>query len=265
MLNAENIVVHLNRRAIVKDISLTAKAGDVTCIVGPNGSGKTTLLKALTGELPFTGRVTLNDADISAASPAELAGWRAVLPQSASLSFPFTVHEVVRLGLVDGIYAPQHAAARVDEALAAVGLSGFGGWFYQELSGGEAQRVQLARVLAQVWEPILAGKPRCLFLDEPISSLDIKHQLQVLELASSYAHRGAAVIAILHDLNLTAHFADHVVLLHQGERYAFGPAREVLTSENLEAVYGCPMAVGVAPPGQKFFILPQLPPIGPSR
>ncbi len=186
----------------------------------------------------------------------ELASLRGVLPQSANLSFPFTVHEVVRLGLTTGIQTGADSGSRVDQALAAVDLQGFGGRFYQELSGGEQQRVQLARVLTQVWEPVFEGKPRCLFLDEPISSLDIRHQLQIMQIARRYAEAGGGVIAILHDLNLTAHFADHVVLMSGGRVHASGHPHAVLTPSNLEAVYGCPMAVGTVPAGMDFFVLP---------
>jgi iron complex transport system ATP-binding protein len=213
MLDARNIHVRLGKTDILHGIDMQAAKEQFTVIIGPNGSGKTTLLRALTGEIGFKGSVSLNGVDIASTRPVELASLRGVLPQSANLSFPFTVHEVVRLGLTTGIQTGADAGRRVDQALAAVDLQGFGGRFYQELSGGEQQRVQLARVLTQVWEPVFDGMPRCLFLDEPISSLDIRHQLQIMQIARRYAEAGGGVIAILHDLNLTAHFADHVVLM----------------------------------------------------
>ncbi|WP_417433686.1 heme ABC transporter ATP-binding protein [Hoeflea sp.] len=256
MLEAKNIHVRLGKTPILRGIDMQAAKDQFTVIIGPNGSGKTTLLRALTGEIGFEGEVRLNGIDIASARPLDLASLRGVLPQSASLSFPFTVHEVVRLGLTTGIQTVVDAGGRVEEALAAVDMDGFGGRFYQELSGGEQQRVQLARVLTQVWEPVFDGKPRCLFLDEPISSLDIKHQLQIMQIAQRYANAGGGVIAILHDLNLTAHFADHVVLMSQGRVHASGAPQEVLTPSNLETVYGCPMAVGSVPEGMDFFVLP---------
>jgi iron complex transport system ATP-binding protein len=256
MLDARNIHVRLGKTDILHGIDMQAAKEQFTVIIGPNGSGKTTLLRALTGEISFKGSVSLNGVDIASARPVELASLRGVLPQSANLSFPFTVHEVVRLGLTTGIQTAADAGRRVDQALAAVDLQGFGGRFYQELSGGEQQRVQLARVLTQVWEPVFDGKPRCLFLDEPISSLDIRHQLQIMQIARRYAEAGGGVIAILHDLNLTAHFADHVVLMRAGRVHASGEPQKVLTPSNLETVYGCPMAVGRVPAGMDFFVLP---------
>ena len=256
MLDARNIRVRLGRTKILKGIDLSAASNCFTVIIGPNGSGKTTLLRALTGEVRFEGDVRLNGIDIARARPVDLAGMRGVLPQSASLSFPFTVHEVVRLGLTTGVQNDIDMPARIEEALETVDLGGFGGRLYQELSGGEQQRVQLARVLAQVWEPVFDGQPRCLFLDEPISSLDIRHQLQIMQIARRYADAGGGVVAILHDLNLTAHFADHVVLMNRGRVHASGDAGEVLTPDNLETVYGCPMAVGTVPAGMAFFVLP---------
>jgi len=263
MLEARNIHVRLGRTAILHGIDMQAARGQFTVIIGPNGSGKTTLLRALTGEIGFAGEVRLNGVDIASARPLDLASLRGVLPQSASLSFPFTVHEVVRLGLTTGIQSGVDAGARIEEALAAVDMDGFGGRFYQELSGGEQQRVQLARVLTQVWEPVFDGKPRCLFLDEPISSLDIRHQLQIMQIARRYAGAGGGVVAILHDLNLTAHFADHAVLMNRGRVHASGDPQRVLTPLNLETVYGCPMAVGTVPAGMDFFVLPLIAPAQP--
>ena len=110
--------------------------------------------------------------------------------------------------------------------MARVDLAGFGARFYQELSGGEQQRVQLARVLCQVWTPVLEGRPRYLFLDEPVSSLDIKHQLVIMDIARDFARRGGGVVAILHDLNLTAMYADRVLVMKRGRVAASGSPRK---------------------------------------
>jgi len=256
MLEARNIHVRLGNTDILHGINMSAAKNQFTVVIGPNGSGKTTLLRALTGEIKFAGNVCLNDIDIASARPPDLASIRGVLPQSANLSFPFTVHEVVRLGLTMGIQTEVNIPVRIEEALAAVDMVGFGARLYQELSGGEQQRVQLARVLTQVWEPVFRGRPRCLFLDEPISSLDIKHQLQIMQIARRYADSGGGVVAVLHDLNLTGQFADHVVLMNNGLVHASGAPRQVLTSANLESVYGCRMAVSNIPQGMDFFVLP---------
>lgn len=251
---AHDIGVRLGRRTILHGVDFTAEAGRLTAIVGPNGSGKSTLLRALCGEVPFSGRVTINGHDTAHLKAWELAAMRAVLPQSATLAFSFTVIEVIRLGLSAGISAGRdHLPLR---ALDAVGLSGYGGRLYHELSGGEQQRVQLARVLTQVWDPVDRGEPRWLLLDEPVSSLDIGHQLVVMELVRSYAERGGGVIAVMHDLNLTAMFADAVTMVHGGRIIASGTPADVLTDVTLSRAYGCNLRVNHQPPSGGTWVLP---------
>ena len=254
-LIAEDIRVVYGRREALRGASLTARAGEVTAIVGPNGSGKSTLLGAITASLPFQGQVHLNGRDIRTMKPWDLAAQRAVLPQASRLAFPFTAIEVVRLGLQSGT-----AGDRPDvpmRALARVGLSHHANRTFQELSGGEAQRVMLARVLSQVWDPVEDGLPRWLLLDEPVSSLDIAHQLQVMEIARAFARAGGGVIAVMHDLNLTALFADRVAVLAEGRRLAFGAPEEVLTDDILSRAYGCALRVSAPPPPGMPYILPQ--------
>lgn len=243
-LIARDISVSLGRKPVLHGVDLTARAGEVTAIVGPNGSGKTTLMRCLTGELACKGRISLGDRDLAAMPPEEQARRRAVLPQAAALPFPFTVAEVVRIGLEA---RGERAEALVPAALAAVDLPGFSGRLYQELSGGEQQRVQLARVLAQVWQPVDEAGPRWLLLDEPVSSLDIAHQLVVMRLAADYARRGGGVVAVLHDLNLTALFAQNLLLMSGGRVLHQGPAAEVLTDELLSRAYGCRLRVNAVP------------------
>lgn len=243
-LIASDIQVSLGRKQILHGVSVEARAGEITAIVGPNGSGKTTLMRSLTRELACRGAVTLNGHDIAVLSPEELARRRAVLPQAAALSFPFTVAEVVRIGVEA---RGERADALVPAALAAVDLPGFSGRLYQELSGGEQQRVQLARVLAQVWQPLDADGPRWLMLDEPVSSLDIAHQLTVMRLAADYARAGGGVVAVMHDLNLTALFAQKLVLMSGGRVLCQGRPDEVLTDEALSSAYGCRLRVNAVP------------------
>jgi iron complex transport system ATP-binding protein len=254
-MQAFDITVKLGRRTILHGVDFEARPGEVTAIAGPNGSGKTTLLRAMTGEVPFTGRVLLNGRDTAAMKPWELAAIRAVQPQSAAIAFPFTVLEIVRLGLSTGLAAADSGLPL--RALEQVDLAGYAGRFYQDLSGGEQQRVQLARVLAQVWEPMADGAPRWLILDEPVASLDIGHQFTVMDLARSYAARGGGVVAVMHDLNLTAMFADRITLIHQGQAAATGTPQEVLTSQALAEVYNCPLPVSTLPPPGVPFLLPQ--------
>jgi iron complex transport system ATP-binding protein len=141
--------------------------------------------------------------------------------------------------------------------LRCVDLDGFAGRFYQELSGGEQQRVQLARALCQVWEPVLDGIPRWLLLDEPVSSLDIHHQLAIMRLASEFAQAGGGVIAVLHDLNLTCMFADRILMMRSGRLHACGRTPEVMTDSLLAEVFGCSFRVGMAPGAGQPFVLPQ--------
>jgi iron complex transport system ATP-binding protein len=254
MLCARHIEVRLGQRSVLADLDFEAAPGELTAIIGPNGSGKTTLLRALSGELAATGEVRLNGRDIRALKPWQLAERRAVLPQATALAFPFTVREVVGLGL--GAGRRQGDAALAARALARVDLGDFGGRLYQDLSGGEQQRVQLARVLCQVWSPVIDREPRWLLLDEPVSSLDIRHQLLVMGIARDFARAGGGVIAILHDLNLAALFADRVVLMGEGRIAAAGPPAEVLDDEPLSTVFGCTLRVGVPPAGGIPFVLP---------
>lgn len=258
MIAIDCIDVSVGGRKILHQVSLEAPAGKLTAIIGPNGSGKSTLLKALCRDHAYSGTIFLDGRDIATMSPMEIAGLRAVLPQSSNLPFPFTVREVVAMGLTAGRPGvdPRSREHLPEEALARVDLAGFGGRFYGELSGGEQQRVQLARVLCQVWEPVVDGVPRYLFLDEPVSSLDIKHQLMIMDVARGFARQGGGVIAVLHDLNLTALYADAVLALREGRVLASGRPEAVLTDAVLEAVFDVPLRVGAAPRAGTF-VLPQ--------
>ncbi|UFI03294.1 heme ABC transporter ATP-binding protein [Roseibium aggregatum] len=251
------VSVSAGKTRIVQDLSFHAKAGEVLAIIGPSGSGKTTLMKAMTGELPYSGGITLAGLEVGGLSPEVLAAMRGVLPQASQISFPLNVAEVVGLGLTSSRRERTFRARRIAEALAKVGLSGFEGRSYQELSGGEQQRVQLARVLCQVWDPLpQEGLPHWLFLDEPVSSLDIKHQVQIMQLAADYAKRGGGVVAVMHDLNLTAAFADRVLVMQGGRRLAFGTRDEVMQAELLSKAYDFPLEILTRPGGGRPVIVP---------
>ncbi|MCX7304696.1 MAG: heme ABC transporter ATP-binding protein [Hyphomicrobiales bacterium] len=259
MIEAQDISVSIGRRQIISGVNFDVRPGELAAIVGPNGSGKTTFLKALSGELPYAGRVTMNGRNLASLKAWDAASQRAVLPQATALSFPFTVREIVGLGLTGGRSgaAEGEQDSLPDRALARVDLQGFAGRFYQELSGGEQQRVQLARVLCQVWMPVLDGQARYLFLDEPVSSLDIKHQLIIMNIAREFARRGGGVVAILHDLNLTAMFADSIHVMHRGRLVAAGAPGDVLNDELIATVFECDLKVGVLPHAGMPFVLPQ--------
>ncbi|MEM7519999.1 MAG: heme ABC transporter ATP-binding protein [Pseudomonadota bacterium] len=256
MLNVDDITVQLGRKTILQNMTFAARPGALTAIVGSNGSGKTTLLRAMTGDVAYQGQITLNGHDIKALEPWQLADMRAVLPQASNLAFPFTVLEVVQIGLHCSSAA--NATQVPMQALVRVGLKDFANRTYQELSGGEQQRVQLARVLAQVWTPVSEGAPRWLFLDEPVSALDIAHQMQVMEIAKNFAQAGGGVVAVMHDLNLTAMFADVVIILLEGRITGVGSPARVMTDAVLSQAYGCSLRVGHTPPPGTPFILPHV-------
>ncbi|MCX5478144.1 heme ABC transporter ATP-binding protein [Kaistia geumhonensis] len=254
MITAEDITIRAGGNVLIDRVSLALRPGSVTAIVGPNGAGKSTLVRALTGEIaPAAGRVAIDGEDLARLAPRALAARRAVLPQASSLAFPYTVHEVVRLGV---LAARDRRAAndRVVAALSAVDLSGFGGRLYQQLSGGEQQRVHLARVLCQLPEPCPGGQAAWLFLDEPTSSLDLRHQLMALAAAQRFARAGGGVVAVLHDLNLAARHADRIVVVRKGRIAADGPPAEVLTAGLIEDVFGVALAVGLTGDGTPYVL-----------
>lgn len=259
MIEATHICVQRGKKQILNHISLHAKSGALTVIIGPNGSGKSTFIKALSGEIPYSGKITLNSHDVNQTKTSEMAKMRAVLPQSTVLVFPFLVHEVVELGLSVNqcVMTKTELQNLTQKALERVGLADYSHQYYHKLSGGEQARVQLARVLCQIWEPVYHGIPRWMILDEPIASLDIQHQIVVMDIAKNFARCGGGVLAVLHDLNLAAHYGDKIILLKQGEIHCEGKASTVLTTKNLRDVYHCALNVSELPKTDVPFILPQ--------
>ncbi|KEJ88505.1 heme ABC transporter ATP-binding protein [Sulfitobacter donghicola] len=256
MIKAQQISVSFGKTPILESVSFEAHAGEVTAIVGPNGSGKTTLLRAVTGDVDYGGVVSLQGADIKSMAAWDLASRRAVLPQASTLAFPFTVIEVVRMGLQRSRSSGFDPIATA--ALMRVGLESYANRHYQDLSGGEQQRVQLARVLSQVWLPFEEGMPRWLFLDEPVSSLDIGHQLQVMRIMKDFAQAGGGVITVMHDLNLTAMYADRVLMMSGGELIASDTPKNVFTDETLSRAYNCRLKTNALPEHGVPFLLPQM-------
>ncbi|MFD4970481.1 heme ABC transporter ATP-binding protein [Streptomyces sp. NPDC058424] len=208
------------------------RAGEVLALVGPNGAGKSTLLGALAANLPPTrGVVRVHCRPASEWSAPELALRRAVLPQSAALSFPFAVEEVVRMGRAPhaSSASPDEDERIVAEAMAATEVTAFAARPFPALSGGERARAALARVPAQ--------RAPLLLLDEPTAALDLKHQEVVLRLCRERAHAGDAVVVVLHDLGLAAAYAHRVAILCAGRVVADGPPAEVFSEALLSRVY----------------------------
>lgn len=222
---------------VLHNIQLHVNSGQVVVILGPNGAGKSSLLKVASGEIPpQAGEVRLNQQLLSALSPVEKALHMAVLPQHSLLNFPFTVEDVVMLGRT-----PHHTGLAVDQeivtaALHCTDVHYLRSQLYTNLSGGEKQRVQLARVLAQVWQSE-DQRGRIVILDEPTSALDYAHQLLVAKILRQRAQQGCAVLTAMHDLNLAAQCADQLVLMRCGQIHVQGTPDEVLQEDVLQEVF----------------------------
>ncbi len=203
VLAASSVTVRVGTKTLIDGISLSLEAGEIAALVGPNGAGKSTLMRVLSGDLlPGAGTVELKGRQLRSYGPRTLARHRAMLSQSVSVAFSFTVAEIVRMGAGDR--RGRAIDDLVDTALDQVDLAGFHERVITTLSGGEQQRAHFARILVQLACGEAAHGPGVLLLDEPTASLDLRHQLDVIETAKSCAARGVTVVAILHDLNLAA-------------------------------------------------------------
>lgn len=245
MIEAHDLSVDLGGRRILRGVDFSARSGTLNAIVGPNGSGKTTLLRRLTGDLAGAGLVRMGGRVVDGHDLRQLARRRGVLAQSVQVGFSFTLREIVQIGHAAGQMG--HVPDIVDKAIAEVDLTHRADTPMQALSGGEQARAHLARVRAQIWQPVFEGTPSWLFVDEPVAALDIGHQLQVMAILRRFADRGGGVIAVMHDLNLTAMHADRVVLMEAGQVAAQGRPEDVLTDRRLSHAYGCAIRTNHAP------------------
>jgi iron complex transport system ATP-binding protein len=255
MISATGVSFRAGAATLLQDVTLSVDGGETVALVGPNGAGKSTLLKLLSGELqPAQGHVLVKGKGASGYHPRALAAHRAVLAQSITLTFPFTVEEVVRMGAGDRMTAS--VAREVEEALRAVDLAGYRHRIMTTLSGGEQQRAHFARILVQLAFGEAEHGPGILLLDEPTAGLDLRHQLDLLRLARDKAAKGTAVIAVLHDLNLATLFASRIVMLNRGRIATDGSAADTITDEWLERVFKVSTAVGRVPASGVPFVLP---------
>ena len=245
MLEAENITVKVGKKTLVDSISLNVKGGEIVVIIGPNGAGKSTLLRALTGDMkPSSGSISMSGRNLDDWPRLDRARVRGVLAQQSSLTFAFTVLEVVLMG------RSPHVRGRETEKDYDIALSALDAChvvhlaerIYTTLSGGEQQRVQLARILAQIWEANELGT-RYLLLDEPTNNLDLAHQHSTLEVARELAQGDVAVLAILHDLNLAAQYADRIIILAEGKILASGNPQAVLNPETIQNAFQIPVTI----------------------
>lgn len=239
-LRIQNLEIRRRGRRLLDAVSLELAPGELLAIVGPNGAGKTTLLSAMAGDLaPDAGYVRLDGRPLREWTPLALARRRAVMPQASRLGFSLPVHAVVALGRApyrDRADATADARA-VDSALRAADILHLAQRAYGTLSGGEQQRVQLARVIAQLDLEAAQDTPPILLLDEPTASLDLAHAYGVLQLARQMSQRGVTVATVLHDLSLAYRYSDRVLVLRDGRSEALGDPRGVLTAELVRRVF----------------------------
>lgn len=244
-LCARDVSLRLGANTVLDGVSVAVAPGTFAALVGPNGAGKSSLLRVLSGDLaPSRGGVTLEGEPLALFDTRDLAQLRSVMGQSATIAFDFYVEEVLAMGWLGSAIAYREALCDVVRRCA---LGGLLGRRFNTLSGGESQRVQFARALLQIW----SGRPgasttpaaRYLLLDEPTASLDINHELALLRLARQACAQNIGVLAVLHDLNLAARFADRVALLDSGVIVANGVPDSVLTAERLSRVYATPVRV----------------------
>lgn len=239
VLTARQLDIRIDNNIFVRSLDLDIEPGQCWCILGRNGTGKTTLLQTLAGlRTPDSGQVQLEGISIGKLTRKTIAQRLGVLFQNQEDPFPATVIETVLQGRHPHLQRWQwesetdHAIA--SDALALVDLDGFAERDVQTLSGGERQRVAIASLLAQ--------QTRLLLLDEPTNHLDLQHRIQVLQRLRDHGREnGAAVIMVLHDINLAARFCDHAILMSGQAQTQLGESRDILTTETLEAAFNCPL------------------------
>ncbi|WP_257668689.1 heme ABC transporter ATP-binding protein [Parapedobacter tibetensis] len=236
MIEAKNISYSVGGKQLLNNISFDVQSGELLAIIGANGAGKSTLLKLLCKDIQAnSGEIRIRQKLISAYKMNDLAKFRSVLAQSNTISLSFRVEELVLMGRYphfENTPAPKDIEI-VKTVMEKTGITEFANRDYNTLSGGEQQRVQLARVIAQIYD-----QPRgLLFLDEPTNGLDLLYQQQILMLARNLANSGYCVVSILHDINFASRYADKVLILKKGQHVAFGEPKEVITCENIHQAF----------------------------
>jgi iron complex transport system ATP-binding protein len=256
MYQASQLSYRVRDRILLRDIDLSIRPGTFTAVVGPNGAGKSTLLKVMAHEHGgYQGEVAINGKATSAFKPGELSLVRAVLPQSTTVHFAFTVEQIVMLGRHGHRTTARENESILADVMGLTGVTDFAQRNYLTLSGGEKQRVQLARVLAQVWDETVY--PRYILLDEPTSSLDIAQQQLIFGLARKACARNIGVMAIVHDLNQAVQFADYLCFLRGGKIIAQAEARTVFTKEVIEKTFSCRVNIYHDPVNDCPYIIPE--------
>ncbi len=239
-LATEGLGFRVGPTSLLEDVTLSVARGEVVAVVGPNGAGKSTLIRLLAGDLKATsGTITLLGRDLAGRRPGELSRLRAVLPQQTVVQFPFKARDIVMMGRhphqADATNSRRQDAEVVAGAMMATDTRDLGERIFPSLSAGEQARVALARILAQ--------RTPVMLLDEPTAALDVHHQERAMRILREEAAAGTAVVAVLHDLNLAAAYADRIALLANGGLAALGNPSHVLQEDLLATTYRQPMRV----------------------
>ncbi len=255
MIRVENLTCSLHGKTLLRGVSFSIASGELVALLGANGAGKSTLIKHLSGEKkPTSGSIRLAEKPLEHYSLATLARCRATMGQQHQVAADFTVAEVVMMGRYPHFAGKPKAADHlvVEETLAVCGITLFADRPVQSLSGGEQQRVHLARVLAQVWD-----QPRgVLLMDEPVSAMDMQYQHQTLAILRALADCGYTVVTVLHDINLAAHYAHRLILMKNGRKLHDGTPAEVLNERNIYSVFSMDAHVLMNPRSLKTNVLP---------
>jgi len=258
MLQAREVVYRVGGRTLLHGVSASFEAGRLHLIVGPNGAGKSTFVKVLSRLVrPHAGEVRYGDLDAAAHSEHDLARRRAVLSQAIEVAFPLPVRDLVMMGRYPHFRGrPGRLDEEVcDEVMRFFDVQEMSARSYATLSGGEKQRVNFARVLAQVWRP-LPDSCRYLFLDEPLTFLDIRHQIDFMKKVRAFVeHHDVVAVGVVHDLNLAARFADRLLMIDDGRIVAFGTKEDVLTPAHIRTTFHVDPVVVREPDGSGFHLI----------
>lgn len=237
-------------RSLLREVSLHVQPGEMLAVIGPNGAGKTSLLRAISAELPIAaGDIRFLDRPLAGLSARERARSLAVLPQLSALNFPFTVEEVVALGRSPHATGSERDRLIVRQAMVELDVLQLCDRLYTHLSGGEKQRVQLARVLSQIWP--VDSQPRLLLLDEPLSALDLGHQKLLMQTLRKLCGQGLGVVMAIHDINVASAYGDRLLALKNGECIASGSAEVVISATVLKKLFGVEMHIVPRPDSGK--------------
>jgi len=254
IIELKSLSFSINEKILVDEISLDINIGDMVSVVGPNGSGKSTLVKLISSELePSSGQILIYNKSIKLWGAKDLSKFRGVLSQSSYLSFPFSTFDIVKMGRY-----PFSSSKKINDDICSsviklLDLDDKVSQIYTTLSGGEKQRVQLARILAQIWSKDSYDN-KLLILDEPTSFLDIKHQFSLFKLLKTLNEKGLTVIMVLHDINHALSFSQKIIMLNDSKLIEYGHIEEIINSEVLEKLFNLKLSVNKNKKTKKFNI-----------